>query len=62
MNKFCAGAQYGRNLKVRIKVDCFGVNEAPRSPAMRDLRFATTPFGGISVSLQQAARYSGEGE
>jgi hypothetical protein len=37
-------------------------DEAPRSPAWRDLRSATTPFGGISVSLQQAARYSGEGE
>ncbi len=37
-------------------------DEAPRSPAGRDLRSATTPFGGISVSLQQAERYSGEGE
>ena len=32
------------------------------SPAGRDLRSATTPFAGISVLLQQAAGYSGEGE
>ena len=28
------------------------MNEAPRSPAGRDLRFATTPVGRISVSLR----------
>jgi len=38
------------------------INEDPCSPAGRDLRTATTPFVGISVSLQQAAGYSGEGE
>ena len=33
----------------------FQDNEAPRSPAGQDLCSATTPFGGISVSLQKAA-------
>jgi len=31
-------------------------------PDWRDLRSATTPFIGISVSLQQSAGYSGEAE
>ena len=34
----------------------------PCSPDGRDLRSATNPFDGISVSLQQAAEYSGQGE
>ena len=37
-------------------------NEDLRNPAGRDLRFVTTPFGEISVSLQQSAGYSGKCE